>query len=144
MELESDEQEDIEGLIEDLDELPPDNSWLNKLDEPLPPPPIPKRRPMNEVITSGVRPIPYAHVKRCEKHKQAKEQLGGQRAHPAILREHIRAKHTIPTALDATELPAALGTYTANVEQDTWGSKKRHTLLELIGLGFRLISWDSI
>ncbi|KAJ7734718.1 hypothetical protein B0H14DRAFT_2198399, partial [Mycena olivaceomarginata] len=41
-----------------------------------------------------------------------------------------------------SELPAAHGAYAAKVEQDTWGSKKRRTLPELIGLGFRLLSWD--
>ncbi|KAJ7814508.1 hypothetical protein B0H14DRAFT_3477020 [Mycena olivaceomarginata] len=58
----------------------------------------------------------------------------------------LKKFHTcvIPTVLDATELPAALGAYTAKVEQDTWGSKKRRTLPELIGLGFRLLSWDGI
>ncbi|KAJ7830573.1 hypothetical protein B0H14DRAFT_2365716, partial [Mycena olivaceomarginata] len=58
--------------------------------------------------------------------------------------EHIRAERAIPTALNATGLPATLGAYTAKVEQDTWGSKKRRTLPELIGLGFRLLSWDGI
>ncbi|KAJ7849676.1 hypothetical protein B0H14DRAFT_3452376 [Mycena olivaceomarginata] len=142
--LESDEQEDIEGLMEDLDEPLPDDSWLDELDEPLPPPPVPERRPMNEVIALGARPMPYAHIKHREKRKQAKEQLGGQRPRPATLREHIRAERAIPTTLDATELPAALGAYTAKVEQDTWGSKKCRTLPELIGLGFRLLSWDGI
>ncbi|KAJ7710235.1 hypothetical protein B0H14DRAFT_3524886 [Mycena olivaceomarginata] len=144
VELESDEQEDIEGLMEDLDEPLTDDSWLDKLDEPLPPPPVPERRPMNEVIASGARPMPYTYVKHREKRKQVKEQLGGQRPRPATLQEHIRAEHAIPTTLDATELPAALGAYTAKVEQDTWGSKKHRALPELIGLGFRLLSWDGI
>ncbi|KAJ7855628.1 hypothetical protein B0H14DRAFT_3448935 [Mycena olivaceomarginata] len=142
--VESDEQEDIEALMEDLDEPLPDDSWLNELDEPLPPPPPPKRRCMDEVIASGARPMPYAHVKRREKRRQAKEQPSGQRPRPATLREHVCAERAIPTALNATELPAAHGAYAAKVEQDTWGSKKRRTLPELIGLGFRLLSWDGI
>jgi hypothetical protein len=88
--------------------------------------------------------MPYAHVKRREKRRQAKEQPGGQRPRPTTLREHVRAERAIPTALDATELPAAHGAYAAKVEQDTWGSKKRRTLPELIGLGFRLLSWDGM
>jgi hypothetical protein len=142
--VESDEQEDIEALTEDLDEPLPDDSWLDELDEPLPPPPPPKRQRMDEVIASGARPMPYAHIKRREKHNLRKEQPGGQRPHPATLREHIRAERAIPTALDATELPAALGAYTAKVEQDTWGSKKCCTLPELIGLGFQLITRDGM
>ncbi|KAJ7756543.1 hypothetical protein B0H14DRAFT_2404706 [Mycena olivaceomarginata] len=86
--------------------------------------------------------MPYAHIKRHEKRQLAKKQPGGQRPRPATLREHIRAERAIPTVLDATELPAAHGAYAARVEQDTWGSKKRRTLPELIGLGFRLLSWD--
>ncbi|KAF7326884.1 hypothetical protein MVEN_02582300 [Mycena venus] len=140
--VKSDEQEDIEVLMEDLDEPPPNDSWLDERDEPLPPPLAPNHPRMDEVVALGARPMSYAHVKRREKRKQAKEQPGGQRPRPATLREHIRAERAIPTALDATELPAAHGAYAAKVEQDTWGSKKRRTLPELIGLGFRLISWD--
>ncbi|KAF7369749.1 hypothetical protein MVEN_00306700 [Mycena venus] len=142
--LDSDEQEDIETLMEDLDELPPDDSWLDELDEPLPPPSPPKRRRMDEVIASGARPMRYAHVKRREKRKKEKKQPGGQRPRPATLREHVHADRAIPTQLDAAELPAAHGAYAAKVEQGTWGSKKRRTLPELIGLGFRLIEWDGI
>jgi hypothetical protein len=99
---------------------------------------------MDEVIASGARPMPYAHIKCREKCQLAKKQPGGQRPRLATLREHIRAERAIPTVLDATELPATHGAYAARVEQDTWGSKKRRTLPELIGLGFRLLSWDGL
>ncbi|KAF7345911.1 hypothetical protein MVEN_01613200 [Mycena venus] len=133
--VDNDEQEDTETLMEELDEPPPDDSWLDELDEPLPPPPAPKRLRMDEIIASGARPVPYAHVKRREKRKKEKEQPGGQRPRPATLREHIHAERAVPTVLDAAELPAANGAYAAKVEPSIRGRKKRRTLPELIGLG---------
>ncbi|KAJ7067721.1 hypothetical protein B0H15DRAFT_794100 [Mycena belliarum] len=95
---------------------------------------------MDEVIASGRKPIPFAHIKRRNKrNKTITEQ--GQLPRPATLREHIRAERAIPTELDAAELPAARSGYAGKVGE-TWGSKKPRSLKELLGLGFTLIKWD--
>ncbi|KAJ7089280.1 hypothetical protein B0H15DRAFT_780112 [Mycena belliarum] len=97
---------------------------------------------MDEVISSGKKPVPFAHIKRRNKrNKTIAEQ--GQLPRPATLREHIRAERAIPTELDASELPAARGGYAGKVGE-TWGSKKPRSLKELLGLGFTLIKWDGL
>lgn len=143
--LEADEQEDIESAMDDLDEPPAppiDDSWMDELDEPTAPRPA-KRLHMAEVIASGRRPLPYAHIKRREKRNKtiAKD---GQRPRPATLREHIQGDRAIPTQVDTSELPVAHGGYAAKAEDDTWGSKKRRSLPELINMGFELIHWDGM
>ncbi|KAJ7760888.1 hypothetical protein DFH07DRAFT_1021423 [Mycena maculata] len=49
-------------------------------------------------------------------------------------------------SIDEDTLPTAQGAYTAKVEskQEKYGSKKRRTLAELIGLGFQVIPWNGI
>ncbi|KAJ7093862.1 hypothetical protein B0H15DRAFT_776299 [Mycena belliarum] len=95
---------------------------------------------MDEVIASGERPLPYAHIKRRQRrNKKITEE--GQRPRPATLREHISAQRAIPTELNASDLQAAHGGYSAK-GGDTRGSKKRRSLPELLGLGFELIRWD--
>ncbi|KAJ7433563.1 hypothetical protein FB451DRAFT_1419628 [Mycena latifolia] len=129
--VESDEQEDIEDLMDELDEPTApaaDDSWLDKLNEPLP------------LLLLPSRPLPYLHIKRhTKRNKKIAEQ--GQLPHPATLPEYVRQERTIPTQLAAHELRAAHGAYTAKVG-DTYGCKVRRSLPELLGLGFELIQWD--
>jgi hypothetical protein len=49
-------------------------------------------------------------------------------------------------SFDTAALPTAHGTYGAKVESksEKYGSKKRRSLVELIGLGFRLVNWDGM
>ncbi|KAJ7068933.1 hypothetical protein B0H15DRAFT_807364 [Mycena belliarum] len=143
IQVESDDQEDLDDPMDDLDEpaaAPMDDSWLDELDEPRPPPPPPKRIRMDEVIASGRKPPSFAHIKRRNRrNKKIAEQ--GQLPRPATLREHIHQERVIATECDAATLPAAHGGYSAKVG-DTWGSKKPRSLQDLLGLGFELIKWD--
>ncbi|KAJ7066859.1 hypothetical protein B0H15DRAFT_958294 [Mycena belliarum] len=136
---------------DDLPDAPSDQELaeaaeLRNIDEDHPAPsrspsPRPKRVRLDDV------PIRLKHrkLKRRDARQQATVTLG-QAPRAATLRDHILASSSapIPCQLDATDLPAAHGAYTAKNEgkKEKQGSQKRRSLAELLHMGFRLIPWN--
>ncbi|KAJ7768413.1 hypothetical protein B0H16DRAFT_1308066, partial [Mycena metata] len=124
------------------------------LDDTAPPPP--KRRRVDVVQhmathAPDIHPPPRrkvqarSHIKRRERRK-AEIQVAGHVARAATVQAHVRPEHAIPTSLNAEELPAVHGGYSAIPENKhaKYGAKKHRTLQELIAVGFQLIRWDGI
>ncbi|KAJ6447465.1 hypothetical protein C8R47DRAFT_996996, partial [Mycena vitilis] len=58
----------------------------------------------------------------------------------------VRPAAPIPTELDSSSLPAAMGAYAARVDDTStkYGSKVRRCLANVLGLGFQLVEWDGL
>ncbi|KAJ7761278.1 hypothetical protein DFH07DRAFT_740376 [Mycena maculata] len=146
--------------MDDIDvEWPPnpnnsiDEEWplrdpSNDIDDPLPPPP-PRKRPrspsFDDLLATG-KPQTGNHRRRAAKRAKG-IQHEGYEPRASIIRDHVLPAEPVTSpAFDASTLPTAQGAYTAKVEskQEKYGSKKRRTLAELIGLGFQVIPWNGI
>ncbi|KAJ7155576.1 hypothetical protein C8R43DRAFT_1000503 [Mycena crocata] len=103
------------------------------------PSPPPKRPRLDKVPTRNH----HRHLKRRRTRDIEKE--GGPVRRQATLLAQVAANkdHALIAPLDALDLPVARGGYSAKVG-DTYGSKKRRTLAEVLALGFRLVKWDGI
>ncbi|KAJ7698010.1 hypothetical protein B0H17DRAFT_1006854 [Mycena rosella] len=115
---------------------------------PSAPPPPPKRaRTAFDDMCTGKKPLKMSrsHVRR-KKLRTATVQRDGHAPSTSTFNDHVRPAldNPLQTTLDATRLPAAHGGYAARVESadEMWGSKKRHPLPELLGLGFQLVRWN--
>jgi hypothetical protein len=117
-------------------------AYLADLDEVAPAPPAKRRRSLTDVMATE-KPLPYRHIKR-RKRRNAAVEASGHSTRAATVYQQVFPSEPISTVLDAEALPAAHGAYAAKVESDTYGSKKRRTLTELLVLGFQLIRWDGM
>ncbi|KAF7362837.1 hypothetical protein MVEN_00633500 [Mycena venus] len=143
---------------------------LNEVDDVSPSQP-PRKKPrcspsFDEVVATAVPAHRGPHHQRPAKPKsdaaKAKSKTGSKRRkaekrdrriateghipHTSTVREYVHGAEPLATSLDAATLPAAHGAYVAKIEQkgEKWGSKKCRSLLELLGLGFRLVQWNGI
>ncbi|KAJ7894414.1 hypothetical protein B0H14DRAFT_2559198 [Mycena olivaceomarginata] len=159
---ESDEQEDSEPHdgLNDIDEewlpnplnnidedWPPQDPW-NDVDD-LPPPPAAKKRraspTFDDVVATGP-PQKGNHHRRALK-RVHKIETDGFTPRASTLREHVQPAQPLHApSFNASALPTARGAYAAKVEDkaEKYGGKKRHSLAELIGLGFQLVHWNGI
>ncbi|KAF7335507.1 hypothetical protein MVEN_02204500 [Mycena venus] len=155
--------------LNDIDiEYPPDP--LNEVDDVSPSQP-PRKKPrhspsFDKVVAAAVPAHRGPHCRRPAKPKsdaaKAKSKTGSKRRkaekqdrqiateghvpRASTMREYVHGAEPLATSLDTATLPAAHGVYVAKIEQkgEKWGSKKCHSLLELLGLGFRLVQWNGI
>ncbi|KAJ7685970.1 hypothetical protein B0H17DRAFT_1332964 [Mycena rosella] len=117
----------------DIDEEHPLFDPLDAIDDIYPPPPLaPPHDPLQDLDDVPER-APPPPPKRA--HTAFDDMCAGKKP-LKMSRSH--------TTLDATRLPATHGGYAARVESadETWGSKKRRSLPELLGLGFQLVRWN--
>lgn len=143
----TDTQDDVEDYPSDTDTpaTKPFEEWNTVDDFDLPPRDAspPPKRPRIDVPTAPDKPpISYSHQKRRRKREQkAKE---GQAPQTRTIRTYVHAGEELPTTLDTADLPTAHGAYTAKPadDQEKYGHKKRRSLAELQGLGFRLVRWN--
>jgi hypothetical protein len=64
----------------------------------------------------------------------------------STVRTHIQPAVPLATSFNASALPTTLGAYAGKVEDraEKRGSKVQRSLSDLLGLGFRLITWDGL
>jgi hypothetical protein len=140
--------------------LPPPDPW-NDVDEEYPPPPPPdpwndiddlplppRKRPrttFHDVTDSGNKPLKGPHRRRKAKRAQKLAEHGHIPA-AKTLRKIVAPTPRLPIDFNAAVLPTAFGAYAAKVEDkaERYGSKKRRTLKELLGLGFHLVEWNGL
>ncbi|KAJ7774333.1 hypothetical protein DFH07DRAFT_952577 [Mycena maculata] len=65
---------------------------------------------------------------------------------PATVAAVVQLAAPVPTDLDASGLPVTFGAYSGKAEGkvEKKGSKVRHSVADLLGLGFHLVKWDGI
>lgn len=156
----------LDGVDEWWPPAPPPDPWDEVDDEnPHPPPPKrPRRRPsFDEVVASADKPHIGPHRTRPAKPaakskatkaanirraaKRAKAQAAtGHAPSASTVRAHVQPAAPLATSLNTSDLPAALGAYTAKVEYkaEKRGGKVHRTLADLLGIGFQLIKWDGL
>lgn len=129
------------------EEWPPADPW-NDVDDLPPPPPERKRRASvtyDDLIATGA-PLTGPHRRRAAK-RARKIETEGHEPRESTIRDHVEpAAPVVAPSFDASTLPVAHGAYGAKVEDkgEKYGSKKRRTIAELIGLGFQLIPWNGV
>lgn len=122
---------------------------LNTINEHNPlsfcPPPLPKRVKCVPPLEDIPKWNHHWHAKRRDRCNTAIH-ANGQTPRPATLRNLVSKEHVFPSALDMSTLPSTHGAYTTQVEdrQSKYSAKKRHSLTELITLGFWLVKWDGV
>ncbi|KAJ7873190.1 hypothetical protein B0H13DRAFT_2349172 [Mycena leptocephala] len=162
VEVESDAQEDHEpdDDLDDVDkEWPPNplsginEEWplpdpFNDVDNlPLPPPR--RKRPASpsydDLLATG-KPLKNKHRRRAAKRVRTIAQNGYTPRASTIAEQVMPAVPIEAPFFDTAALPTAHGAYGAKVESkgEKYGSKKPRSLVEPIGLGFRLVNWDRI
>ncbi|KAJ7091642.1 hypothetical protein C8R44DRAFT_719715 [Mycena epipterygia] len=143
-----DEPLNLDDPLNQVDtEWPPADPW-NDVDDLPPPPPARKRRASatyDDLIATGA-PLTGPHRRRAAKRARTIE-TEGYEPRESTIRDHVRpAAPVVAPSFDASTLPVAHGAYGAKVEDkaEKYGSKKRRTVAELIGLGFQLIPWNGV
>ncbi|KAK7023266.1 hypothetical protein R3P38DRAFT_3195291 [Favolaschia claudopus] len=112
------------------------------------PPPNKRARPPDfaDQAPSAGKKLSGSHLRR--KKKRATEiPESGHTPRASSIQQHVRPALYIPAPfLDAMTLPTTSCAYSARTEGKTErvGRKKRHSLKEMISLGFQLVKWDGI
>jgi hypothetical protein len=149
-ELEMEAEDDFEDLptaanapndLDAVDDEPPEPPVFAHL-RSRSPSPAPKRVHLEDVP----KRLNHRHAKRRDRRNTAAK-TNGQIPRPETIKAQVAPQAAIPSALDASYLPAAHGSYSAKTEDrkyEKYGSKKRRSLTELLALGFSLVKWDGM
>jgi hypothetical protein len=133
--------------LNDIDEDWPPRDPFNDVDD-VPPPPLLKRcrsASYDDCVATGT-PLSGPHCRRAAKRRRNIEREG-HIPRESTIRDHVAsAEPIIVPSFDASTLPTALGAYAARTENKAkkFGSKKRCSLAELLGLSFQLITWNGM
>ncbi|KAJ7802741.1 hypothetical protein B0H14DRAFT_3488149 [Mycena olivaceomarginata] len=108
-----------------------------------------KGQNLAQAVLSGKSATKAANRHRAGKHRaQTTQQLSQNDhvAHAATIEAHVRRAVPLAAGFDTSSLPAASGVYSTKVEnkRERYGSKVQHSLTNLLGLGFQLVTWDGI
>ncbi|KAJ7868477.1 hypothetical protein B0H13DRAFT_2351363 [Mycena leptocephala] len=131
----------------DEDWPPPDP--MNDVDDiPAAPAPGKRKRPSttyDDCVATGL-PLSGPHRRRKIRRLRRIEAEGHVRQASVIEGVVKPAQPVEVPDFDASTLPTAHGAYSGKTEQPTerFGSKKRRSVAELIGLGFQLFKWNGI
>ncbi|KAJ7474682.1 hypothetical protein B0H11DRAFT_2282213 [Mycena galericulata] len=108
------------------------------------PAPKPRRTAFGD-LQDGKKPLPSisrSHKRR--KHSRAANiRENGHTPRTSTIRDYVGKSAPIPTSLNTEKLPAAHGGYAAKAA-DAWGSKKRRSVADFLGLGFTVVKWNGI
>ncbi|KAJ7745310.1 hypothetical protein B0H16DRAFT_1462826 [Mycena metata] len=121
---------------------------------PTPPPPRKKkkrkRQPRAAPVVIPDLGAPASRISRAHRHhnriREAAVISASHVARPAAYLKHTAGAKSLQIALDPDTLTVQWGAYQAGMPTDLekFRAKKRWTLSQLIGLGFRRIQWDGI
>ncbi|KAJ7467357.1 hypothetical protein B0H11DRAFT_1921395 [Mycena galericulata] len=122
---------------------PPDPfDTINDVEAPAAPKP---RRTAFDDLKEGKSPLPSisrSHKRR--KHSRAANiHENGHAPRTSTIRDYVGKSSPIPTSLRTEKLPTVHGGYAAKAE-DAWGSKKRRSIADFVGLGFTVVKWNGI
>jgi hypothetical protein len=118
----------------------------------------PRRKPsFDEVVASADTPHTGPHrtrpakqaaaaKMRCATKRAKAHAAAGHVPAASTVRMHIQPAVPLATSFNASALPTTLGVYAGKVEDraEKRGSKVQRSLSDLLGLGFRLITWDGL